>query len=464
MEHPLTVLILAAGLGTRMKSTRAKVLHQLGGRPLIAHVLRTVARLDPDRIVVVLGHQADEVKSASNDALTGLPGQERLEFVLQSEQRGTGHAVLCAQEALSTSAGDVLVVYGDAPRVRTETLRALVELHSQQENAATLITAIVSEPYGYGRIIRTGGNDAGKLERIVEEKDADNEERKIREVNPGFYCFDARSLLEALKHLKTDNAQGEYYLTDVPALAIKNGARVGTLNVSTVEELMAINTRSELADTWKRMRHEVLERLMSAGVTIVDPASTYIDDSVEIGPDTIIHPQVIIEGNSRIGSDCEIFSWTRLRNVDIGTGCRVLNSCVLVDSKLTERNSVGPFAHLRMNAELLPEAVVGNFVEVKKSRLGRKTKSMHLTYLGDATLGDRVNIGAGTVTCNYDGKQKNETHIEDDVKIGSDTMLVAPVRVGRGSVSAAGSVIIEDVPPDTLVAGVPAKAKKKVSR
>ncbi len=464
MKHPLTVLILAAGLGTRMKSTRAKVLHQLGGRPLIAHVLRTVARLDPDRIVVVLGHQADEVKSASIDALAGLPGQERLEFVLQSEQRGTGHAVLCAQEALSRSDGDVLVVYGDVPRVRTETLRALVEMHSQQENAATLITAIVNDPYGYGRIIRTAGNDAGKLERIVEEKDANPDERKIREVNPGFYCFDARSLLEALKHLNTDNAQGEYYLTDVPALAIKNGARVGTLTLSTVEELMGINTRAELAETWKRMRQEILERLMSSGVTIVDPASTYIDDSVEIGQDTIIHPQVIIEGNSRIGSNCEIFSWTRLRNVDIGTGCRVLNSCLIVDSKLTEKNSVGPFAHLRMNAELLPEAVVGNFVEVKKSRLGRKTKSMHLTYLGDATLGDRVNIGAGTVTCNYDGKQKNETHIEDDVKIGSDTMLVAPVRVGRGSVSAAGSVIIEDVPPDTLVAGVPAKAKKKVSR
>jgi bifunctional UDP-N-acetylglucosamine pyrophosphorylase / glucosamine-1-phosphate N-acetyltransferase len=464
MKHRVTVLVLAAGLGTRMKSTRAKVLHQLGGRPLIGHVLRTVAQLEPDRIVVVLGHQADEVKAASIDALTGLLAQDRLEFVLQSEQRGTGHAVLCAQEALSRSQGDVLVVYGDVPRIRADTLRELVKTHSQQENAATLITAIVNDPYGYGRIVRTTGDDSGRFERIVEEKDASPNERKIKEINPGFYCFKTSSLLEALNHLNNDNAQGEYYLTDVPALALRSGAKVGTMTVATIEELMGINTRSELAETWRRMRLETLERLMNSGVTIVDPSSTYIDDSVEIGQDTIIHPQVIIEGNSRIGDNCEIFSWTRLRNVDIGSGCRVLNSCLIVDSKLTEKNSVGPFAHLRMNAELLPEAVVGNFVEVKKSRLGRKTKSMHLTYLGDATLGDRVNIGAGTVTCNYDGKQKNETHIEDDVKIGSDTMLVAPVRVGRGAVSAAGSVIIEDVPPDTLVAGVPAKAKKKVSR
>ena len=464
MKHPLTVLVLAAGLGTRMKSTRAKVLHHLGGRPLIAHVLRTVAQLDPERILVVLGHQADEVKTAAIDALSGPQMQDRLEFVLQKEQRGTGHAVLCAQDVLSRSEGNVMVVYGDVPRVRVETLRNLVETHSQQGNAATLITAIVTEPFGYGRIVRTQGSEQGKFERIVEEKDASADERTIKEINPGFYCFDGSSLLEALSHLNNDNAQGEYYLTDVPALAQRNGGKVGTMTVTTIEELMGINTRSDLAETWKRMRLETLDRLMSSGVTIVDPSSTYIDDSVEIGQDTIIHPQVIIEGNSRIGDNCEIFSWTRLRNVDIGSGCRVLNSCLIVDSKLTEKNSVGPFAHLRMNAELLPEAVVGNFVEVKKSRLGRKTKSMHLTYLGDATLGDRVNIGAGTVTCNYDGKQKNETHIEDDVKIGSDTMLVAPVRVGRGSVSAAGSVIIEDVPPDTLVAGVPAKAKKKVSR
>jgi bifunctional UDP-N-acetylglucosamine pyrophosphorylase / glucosamine-1-phosphate N-acetyltransferase len=324
-----------------------------------------------------------------------------------------------------------------------------------------MITAVSDDPTGYGRVIRS---DSGDFSRIVEQKDCTADEREIKEINTGFYSFDTSALIKALSSLTNDNAQNEYYLTDVPALIMHNGGRVGIMRYDDVDELLGINTRSELASTSKKMRLETLDRLMKSGVTIVDPDSTYIDDSVEIGPDTVIHPQVIIEGASKIGSNCEIFSWTRIVQSELGDECRILNSCLIVDSKLSGQNSVGPSAHLRMNTELAPEAVIGNFVEVKKSRLGRKTKSMHLTYLGDATLGDRVNIGAGTVTCNYDGKTKHQTHIEDDVKIGSDTMLVAPVRVGHGAVSGAGSVIIEDVPPDTLVAGVPAKAKKKVSR
>jgi bifunctional UDP-N-acetylglucosamine pyrophosphorylase / glucosamine-1-phosphate N-acetyltransferase len=460
-NEPINVLILAAGLGTRMKSERAKVLHQLGGRPLIAHVLRTAAQLDPERIFVVVGHQAAEVEAASRAALAPEMA-ERLRFVLQAEQRGTGHAVRSAREALAEARGALLVSYGDAPLVRAETFKKLAETHRREGNAATLITMQLDNPFGYGRIVREGGDGQGRLLRIVEEKDCTPEQRAIQEVNPGFYCFDIAALLPALDRLTTRNAQGEYYLTDVPELLRDAGRAVGTVLHADAEELLGINSRAELAASWKRLRGGILARLMAGGVTIVDPDSTYIDDGVEIGPDTVIHPQVIIEGTSRIGRRAEIHSWSHLVNAEIGDECKVLNSCVIVDSKLTARNSVGPFAHLRMHAELAEEAVVGNFVEVKKSKLGRKTKSMHLTYLGDATIGERVNIGAATVTCNYDGKQKHQTVIEDDVKIGSDTMLVAPVRVGRGAVTGAGSVVTKDVPPDTLVAGVPAQVKKRL--
>ncbi len=458
MREPINVLILAAGLGTRMKSEQAKVLHKLGSRPLISHVLRTAAQLEPEKIFVVVGHQAEKVEAAARAALDP-SAAERLSFVLQTEQRGTGHAVMSARSALKEARGLLLVLYGDAPLVRAETLRRLVEEHERGRHAATLITIRVENPPAYGRIIRDAQR---QFLRIVEDKDCTPEQRAITEVNPGFYCFDIAALLSTLDRLTTRNAQGEYYLTDVPELLLKDGRSVGTVLHPDAGELDGINTRAELATMWKCLRHETLNRLMAEGVTIIDPDSTYIDDEVQIGTDTVIHPQVIIEGASRIGRNCEIHSWSHLTNVEIGDDCKVENSCRMVDSKLTARNSIGPFAHLRMHTELAEEAVVGNFVEVKKSKLGRKTKSMHLTYLGDATIGDRVNIGAGTVTCNYDGKNKNPTYIEDDVKIGSDTMLVAPVRVGRGSVSGAGSVIIKDVPPDSLVAGVPAQVKKRL--
>jgi len=458
VKSPINVLILAAGLGTRMKSDQAKVLHKIGSHPLIAHVLRTAAQLDPENIFVVVGHQAEKVEELSLASLDAASA-EKLRFVLQAEQKGTGHAVKCAVEALKQARGLLLVFYGDTPAVKAETLRELIAEHERGHRAATLITIRIENPPTYGRIIRDAKGDFLK---IIEERDCTPAERAITELNPGFYCFDIPALLEALEKLTPHNAQNEYYLTDVPQLMLEAGLPVGAVLHEDSGELDGINTRAELAAMWKRLRRETLDRLMAAGVTIVDPETIYIDGTVEIGRDTIIHPQVIIEGNSRIGGNCEIHSWSHLTNVDIGDGCRVLNSCVLVDCKLTARNSVGPFAHLRMKAELAEEAVVGNFVEVKKSKLGRRTKSMHLAYLGDATLGDRVNIGAGTITCNYDGKQKHETIIEDDVKIGSDTMLVAPVTVGRGSVSGAGSVITKDVPPDSLVAGVPAQVKKKL--
>src|SRR5262245_31754166 len=458
MKSPVNVLILAAGLGTRMKSSQAKVLHKIGSRPLIAHVLRTAAKLNPENIFVVVGHQAGKVEEAASAALSPADA-DKLRFVMQSEQRGTGHAVKCASDALKNARGALVVFYGDTPAVKAETLLKLVDEHERAGNAATLITARIDPPPAYGRIVR---DSRGNFLKIVEERDCSAEERAITEVNPGFYCFDVPALLDALEKLSPRNAQNEYYLTDVPELMLEAGLGVGAVFHEEAHELDGINTRAELAAMWKRLRRETIDRLMANGVTIIDPDSTYIDDSVEIGRDTVIHPQVIIEGDSRIGGHCEIHSWSRLVNVEFGDECKVLNSCVIVSSKLTARNTVGPFAHLRLHAELAEEAVIGNFVEVKKSRLGRKTKSMHLTYLGDATIGDRVNIGAATVTCNYDGKQKNPTFIEDDVKIGSDTMLVAPVRVGRGSVTGAGSVVIKDVPPDSLVAGVPAQVKKKL--
>jgi bifunctional UDP-N-acetylglucosamine pyrophosphorylase/glucosamine-1-phosphate N-acetyltransferase len=441
-----------------MKSSQAKVLHKIGSRPLIAHVLRAAARLTPENIFVVVGHQAGKVEEAARASLSAADA-DKLRLVMQAEQRGTGHAVKCAADALKSARGLLVVFYGDTPAVKAETLRKLIAEHERANHAATLITIRIDPPPAYGRIIR---NAQGDFLKIVEERDCAPAERAITEVNPGFYCFDIPALLDALEKLTPHNAQNEYYLTDIPQHMLDAGLRVGTVFHEDAHELDGVNTRAELAAMWKRLRHETIDRLMANGVTIVDPDSTYIDDSVEIGRDTVIHPQVIIEGDSRIGANCEIRSWSHLVNVEIGDECKVLNSCVIVSSRLAARNTVGPFAHLRLHAELAEDANVGNFVEIKKSRLGRKTKSMHLTYLGDATIGDRVNIGAATVTCNYDGKQKNPTVIEDDVKIGSDTMLVAPVRVGRGSMTGAGSVVTKDVPPDSLVAGVPAQVKKKL--
>ena len=458
LKQPVNILILAAGLGTRMKSDRAKVLHKLGSRPLIGHVLRTAAALDPEKIFVVVGHQADKVEAAAK-ASVDPDTVEKMVFVPQHEQLGTGHAVKSAADAIKNARGSLVVLYGDTPMVRTGTLEGLLTAHETGKNAATFLTMKLDPPPAYGRIVRDA---KGRFLKIVEQKDCTPEQMAITEVNPGFYVFDIPALLPALDKLTPKNAQNEYYLTDVPEHMLAAGLPVGTLFHEDAHELDGINTRAEIAAMWKRLRHETLDRLMAAGISIIDPDSTYIDDGVTIGRDTVIHPQVIIEGNSRIGANCEIHSWSHLTNVDIGDECTVLNSCVISNSRLTAKNSVGPFAHLRMHAELAEEAVIGNFVEVKKSTLGRKSKSMHLTYLGDATIGDRVNIGAATVTCNYDGKNKNPTIIEDDVKIGSDTMLVAPVRVGHGSITGAGSVVTKDVPPDTLVAGVPAQVKKKL--
>jgi bifunctional UDP-N-acetylglucosamine pyrophosphorylase/glucosamine-1-phosphate N-acetyltransferase len=458
---PLDVLILAAGLGTRMRSQTAKVLHRLAGRPLIAHVCRTAAALSPRRIYVIVGHQAEMVERAVRDEL----GETGAMFIKQAEQRGTGDAVMAARDALADADSTLLILSGDVPLVRAEpTLGALVHQHRTHRGrgaASTLLTVRLDDPTGYGRILRDA---EGRFERIVEQKDATPEERQINEINAGIYCFETRALFSALARVQPVNAQGEYYLTDVPAILRADGENVSIYLHTDAREVSGINTRVELAEFERLLRQRTLRRLMlESGVTLIDPAHTYISPEAQIGRDSVIYPDVHIEGASVLGEGCEIRSGTCITNSRIGDRALVKDHCVIVDSEISNDCSVGPFAHMRMNSRLEEAAAIGNFVEMKKSRLGRRSKSMHLTYLGDATIGEQTNIGAGTITCNYDGKNKHQTVIEDEVKIGSDTMLVAPVRVGSRAVTAAGAVVTKDVPPDSLVAGVPAVVKKRLN-
>jgi len=452
---PLNVLVMAAGLGTRMKSRRAKVLHELAGRPLIAHVVRTAQSLDPRTILVVVGHQAEEVEQAVLAEVGELAS-----FAIQAQQRGTGDAVESARKQLENSDSLILLLSGDVPMIRAETLRKLIEHHRATGAACTILGVRLENPTGYGRIIR---DEQGRFEKIVEQKDASEEERLVREINSGIYCFESKDLFEALQRVEPKNQQGEYYLTDVAEILNSGGQKVEVVTHTDPREVSGINTRAELAEFENLLRRNAIRRLMiEGGVTFIDPSHTYISPEAEIGRDTVIYPDVAIEGKTVIGESCVIRSGARITNSKLGDNVTIKDHSIIVDSEIASNCSVGPFAHLRMNAALEEKATVGNFVEVKKSRLKRGAKAMHLTYLGDATIGERTNIGAGTVTCNYDGVRKHETIIEDDVKIGSDTMLVAPVRVGSRSVTGAGSVVTKDVPPDSLVAGVPAEVKKKL--
>jgi bifunctional UDP-N-acetylglucosamine pyrophosphorylase / glucosamine-1-phosphate N-acetyltransferase len=449
---------MAAGLGTRMKSNCAKVLHKLDGRPLISHVCRAALQLEPRSVYVVVGHQAAEVQAAVKKEFTSQP--DRFAFVQQREQRGTGDAVMAAEDILRGNNGTVMVLSGDVPLVKPATLTKLIAAHSLQTAACTLMSVRLENPTGYGRVVK---NDAGEFVKIVEQKDASDEERQIREINVGIYCFDNTKLFAALKQIKPNNSQGEYYLTDVPGILKSQGDTIAVYQHNDAREVSGINTRAELAEFENLVRRNTVRRLMiESGVTFVDPSHAYVSSEAQVGRDTVIHPDVHIEGNTVIGDACEIHQGVRIVNSRIGNRVTIKDHCVVFDSEIADDCAVGPFAHLRMNARMDERAVVGNFVEVKKSHIGRGTKSMHLTYLGDATIGEGTNIGAGTVTCNYDGKNKHPTIIEDHVRIGSDTMLVAPVRVGRGAVTGAGSVVTKDVPPKTLVAGVPAREKKKL--
>jgi bifunctional UDP-N-acetylglucosamine pyrophosphorylase/glucosamine-1-phosphate N-acetyltransferase len=456
VNENLNVLVMAAGLGTRMKSKRAKVLHELDGLPLIAHICRAARSLSPNAIYVVVGHQAGEVEKAARAAVGDLA-----KFVIQQEQRGTGDAVASAREQLANSDSLLLVLSGDVPMIRPSTLGRLVAQHRQNKADCTLLSVRLENPTGYGRVVR---DEHEGFQKIVEQRDATDEERQIKEINSGIYCFDTRKLFSALSRISPANDQGEYYLTDVPGLLFAEGGRVDIFLSPDAREAYGINTRAELAEFENLLRRNTIRGLMTeGGVTFIDPSHAYISSEASIGADSIIYPDVAIEGASVLGEGCVIRSGVRITNSRLGNNVVVKDHSIIVDSEIGANCSVGPFAHLRMNARLEETATIGNFVEVKKSRIGRGTKAMHLTYLGDATIGERSNIGAGTITCNYDGKRKHETIIEDDVKIGSDTMLVAPVRVGKGSVTGAGSVVTKDVPDHSLVAGVPAMVKKKLN-
>ena len=458
-QKPLNVLVLAAGLGTRMKSDLAKVLHKLDGRPLINHVCRTATALAPESIYVVVGHQGEVVK---NVVLNELDGQ-KVVFVVQQQQLGTGDAVNAARPFLEDSDSTLVVLSGDVPMIRHETLAALVQHHHrymERGAACTILTVRLGDPVGYGRIVRT---EDGAFDRIVEQKDANEEERQIAEINAGIYCFDTKKLFSALKAVKNNNSQGEYYLTDVPALLKDAGEDVSIFQYHDSQEIEGVNNRVQLADLERLLCRRTVSRLMlDGGVTFIDPKSSYVSSEAVVGRDTVIHPNVTIEGRTEIGSRCEIRSGSRLVNSRVGDDVEIRDNCLITDSEIGNGCVVGPMAHLRAHAVIGEEGRIGNFVEVKKSKVGRGTKASHLTYLGDATIGEETNIGAGTITCNYDGVRKHETHIGSRVKIGSDTMLVAPVTVGDDAATAAGSVVIEDVPTGSLVAGVPAKVKKSL--
>lgn len=433
------VVVLAAGKGTRMKSALPKVLHHVAGAPMIDYVLDAAAELSPSSTTLVVGHQADDLRAA-------LARQSGLTFVVQEPQLGTAHALLTVEAVLKRASGTLVLISGDVPLLTANTLKTLVERQTASGAAATVVTAVMDDPRGYGRIIRSGG----RIAHIVEERDASSAEREIREINSGIYAFALNGLFEAVRSVAARNAQQEYYLPDLVAIYRQRNLAVETVTVSNPGEVQGINSRIEIAAVSRIVRLAKNSELMAAGVTIQDPATTYIDRSVEVGADTVLHPGVSLEGRTTVGEGCEIHSGVRIVSSRIGDRVTVLNHCVITDAAVANDARVGPFAHLHHEAAVGTRAKVGNFVEMKKTVLGAGSKSMHLTYLGDAVIGESVNIGAGTITCNYDGSKKHATTIEDGAFIGSDTQLIAPVKVGKGAYVGTGTTIREDVPPGAL--------------
>jgi bifunctional UDP-N-acetylglucosamine pyrophosphorylase/glucosamine-1-phosphate N-acetyltransferase len=432
---------MAAGKGTRLKSQLPKVLHEVGGKPLLEHVIRTAVRIVPAQdVYAIIGHEAERVRTAMQH--TGV------NFVLQAQQRGTGHALMVAREAL-TAYDHVIVLSGDAPMISAETIGRLQDFHLEQRASMTLLTAELENPTGYGRVLRKSQKSAEVL-GIVEEKSASPTQKKIREINSGFYVFDVKELYSRIGELSTDNAHREYYLTDTAAVFRKARQRVVAWKTSTPGEVLGGNTRAELADIDQEMRLAKCRQLMADGATIFYPATCVIDADVEIAPDTVIEPFVQLLGKTKIGSNSRVRSYCVIRDSEIGDGVTVRPGCIMEEVRIAQRAIIGPYSHLRPGSEIGEGAHVGNFVETKKIKLGKGSKANHLTYLGDAEIGAGVNIGAGTITCNYDGVHKHKTVIDDDVFIGSDSTLVAPVRVGKGAYVGAASCITEDVPADAL--------------
>ena len=439
MEGIATV-ILAAGKGTRMKSDLVKVLHPLLGLPMLSYTIDlSLNEIKAEKTIVVIGHQADRIKGKFK-----VPG---IHFVLQEEQLGTGHAVLQAVPSLQTFTGTVLILCGDVPLVKGETIRSFINHFWKNGSALSVLTTVVEHPFGYGRILRS---PEGWLEKIVEEKDAREEERMIQEINTGIFCVRAQFLIEGLKEIGQENAQGEYYLTDLVEIARKRGLRCTAHKVADPVEVMGINTRVDLAIANEVLRQEKVKELMLSGVTVVDPKTTYVDRTVEVGRDTMLYPNCTLQGNTRIGERCVIEPNSKISDSIIGNEVTIRSNSVVTGSKVEEGASIGPFAHLRPLSEVKTRAKIGNFVEVKKSVIGRGSKANHLTYIGDSLVGEEVNIGAGTITCNYDGFKKHQTIIGDRVFVGSNVELVAPVKVGNDSSIGAGTTVTKDVPEGAL--------------
>lgn len=430
-------VILAAGQGTRMKSKLYKVLHPVCGKPMVEHVVDHIQTLDVNRIVTVVGHGAEKVREQLGD---------NSEYVLQAEQLGTAHAVQQAEEILGNLQGTTLVVCGDTPLIRPETMKALFEYHVSQNAKATILTAVAENPTGYGRVLR---NADGKVAQIVEQKDASSEQRLVKEINTGTYCFDNKALFETLKLVKNDNAQGEYYLPDVIEILQQQGEVVSAYVSKDFNETLGVNDRFALSQAEELMRARINEKHMRNGVTIINPQTTHISADAQIGRDTVLLPGVIIEGATVIGEDCQIGPNSHIVKSRIGDGTKV-HSSVVLDSVVGNHTAIGPFAHLRPASDLGDYVKIGNFVEVKKSKLGNDTKVSHLSYIGDAEVGKNVNIGCGSITVNYDGKNKYTTTIEDNVFVGCNSNLIAPVTLGEGSFVAAGSTVTKDVPEEAL--------------
>ena len=432
-----TSVILAAGMGTRMKSKMPKVLHKVCGKPLSKWVIDASEAAGADKVCAVVGHKAETVKEVLGDVC---------EFALQAEQKGTGHAVMQAIDVIKNSKGEVVILNGDTPLITAETINKAIEYHKNNGNQATVITAILDDATGYGRIVRD--ND-GSVLKIVEQKDASKEEKKINEVNSGMYVFDAQSLVYALDKITPNNAQGEYYLTDTLEILLSAGKKIGGYAISDNDEIRGINDRVQLNEAEKIMQKRINEYHMRNGVTMRNPESVYTEDGVEIGNDTEICQNVTIKSGTKIGSDCVIGSGSMLDRAVIHDGVDVLSS-VILESEVDEGTHVGPFAYIRPNCHVGKEVKVGDFVELKNSNIDDGTKISHLTYIGDSDVGKRVNFGCGTVTCNYDGKKKYRTTIGDDCFVGCNTNFVSPINVGDGVYIAAGSTITEDIPENSL--------------
>ncbi|WP_139492597.1 bifunctional UDP-N-acetylglucosamine diphosphorylase/glucosamine-1-phosphate N-acetyltransferase GlmU [Brevibacillus dissolubilis] len=430
-------VILAAGQGTRMKSKLYKVLHPVCGKPMVQHVVDTLASMQVHDSVVVVGHGADLVRQTLG---------ERVQYAFQDKQLGTGHATKQAAPILSEKEGTTLLLYGDVPLLSAETLTSLLSYHHGQEAAVTVLTATMEDPTGYGRIVRS---EAGEVLRIVEQKDASAEERAIQEINTGIYCFDNAKLWNALEQVTNNNAQGEYYITDVVGILREAGEKVTAFVAADPDETMGVNDRVQLSMAEAYMRKRINEKHMRNGVTIIDPASTYIEADVVIGNDTVLQPNTILRGTTAIGSDCVLGPQADLTNVTVADGVKIQYS-VLTDSAVEQSATVGPFAYVRPDSHIGPNVKIGDFVELKNAKIGQGSKVPHLSYIGDAEIGENVNIGCGTISVNYDGAKKHKTIVGDNAFIGCNSNLVAPVEIGKNAYVAAGSTITKNVPEDAL--------------